>query len=186
MRMWTPYYILKRLFKKFIEPNQVEALRKNGMIIGKNLALLPGCFIDFSHCWHITIGDDVSIAPNVSIFAHDASMKMHLNYARIGKVVIGNRVFIGAGSIILPGVMIGSDVVVGAGSVVSRDIPDNSVASGNPARVIGKTDEYLTRKKAEMEFHPCFSEKYTIRGGVTPEMKAEMNAAMKDRIGYVI
>jgi maltose O-acetyltransferase len=147
---------------------------------------MPGCFIDYSHCWHIQIGDDVGIAANVIILAHDGSMKRYLNYTRIGKVVIGNRVFIGAGSIILPGVTIGNDVVIGAGSIVSRDIPDNSVASGNPAKVVAKTDEYLERKKAEMMIRPCFSENYTLRRGVTPEMKAEMNKAMKDRIGYII
>ena len=50
--------------------------------------MLPGVVIDYSHSWHITIGDDVTLAPHVHILAHDASTKMHLNYARIGKVRI--------------------------------------------------------------------------------------------------
>ncbi len=62
---------------------------------------------------------------------------------RIAKVSIGDRVFIGAGSIVLPGVRIGDDVIIGAGSVVTRDIADGALVAGNPATVIGTTDEYL-------------------------------------------
>ena len=113
--------------------------------------MLDGVLIDWSHCWHITIGDDVVLAPRVQVFAHDASTKAYLGYTRIGKVEIGDRVFVGAGSVILPGVRIGSDVVIGAGSVVSHDIPDNVVAAGNPARVVGALDEYVARRKGEMD-----------------------------------
>ena len=102
-----------------------------------------------SHTWHIEIGDDVTLAPRVHILAHDASTKMHLNYSRIGKVKIGNRVFVGAGSIILPGVKIGDNVVVGAGSVVSRNIPNGQVVAGNPARIICTIGDFLLRKNME-------------------------------------
>jgi maltose O-acetyltransferase len=184
--MWTPYYIFKKLFEKFIAPNPIEELKKNGMVIGKNFNMLDGVFIDYSHCWHISVGDDVTLGPNVHIFAHDASMKMHLNYARIGKVTIGDRVFVGAGSILLPGVSIGNDVVIGAGGVVSRDIPEGVVAAGNPAKVIASLSDFLTHKKAEMNSCPCFQEEYTLRGGVNAKRKAEMNTLMKNRIGFII
>lgn len=65
-------------------------------------------------------------------------------------MTIGNEVFVGAGSIILPGVHIGNRVIIGAGSVVTKDIPDNSVAAGNPAKVICPIDEYLEREKGKM------------------------------------
>jgi maltose O-acetyltransferase len=148
--------------------------------------LQPGAKIDENLCWLISIGDDVTIAPNAYILAHDASTKIHLGYTRIGKVDIGDRVFIGAAAVVLPGVRIGSDVVIGAGSVVSRDIPDNVVAVGNPARVLGATDEWIEQKKNEMASAPCFGEEYTVRQGVNDIMKAEMNNSMTDRIGYTI
>jgi len=108
-----------------------------------------------------------------------------LGYTRIGKIEIGDRVFIGDSSIILPGVRIGSDVVIGAGSVVTSDIPDNSVVYGNPARVIGGLRPWLERKKSEMASVPVFGEEYSFREGVTKAMRAEMNARMTNRVGYI-
>ena len=81
--------------------------------------------IDDSHAWLIEIGDNVTLAPRVHILAHDASTKLYLGYTKIGRVRIGNDVFIGHVTIILPGVTIGDNVVIGAGSVVKSDIPDN-------------------------------------------------------------
>jgi len=63
-------------------------------------------------------------------------------------IVIGNDVYIGMRTIILPGVTIGNRCIIGAGSVVTRSIPDNTVAAGVPARVIKSTDEYLQSAKA--------------------------------------
>ena len=59
-----------------------------------------------------------------------------------GRIIVGNNVFIGNDSIILPNVHIGDNVIIGAGSVVTRDIPSNSVAAGVPCRVIRSIDEY--------------------------------------------
>ena len=72
----------------------------------------------------------------VQLIAHDASMKRHLGYTLIGKITIGNKVFIGAGSIILPGATIGDNSVIAAGSVVTKDVPENVVVGGNPAKII--------------------------------------------------
>jgi maltose O-acetyltransferase len=141
--------------------------------------------IDESHCWLITIGDDVKLADRVHILAHDASAKKHLGYTRIGKVKIGNRVFIGASSIILPGVAIGDDVIVGAGSVVTRDIPDRVVAAGNPAKALCSLDDFLSRRRKELQSAACFGKEYTLTRNITDEMKREMNEKMKDRLGYV-
>ena len=65
--------------------------------------------IDTSNCDLITIGDDVILAPNVHIVAHDASLKNFLGVKKLGRVTIGSRVFIGANSVVLPGVEIGDD-----------------------------------------------------------------------------
>lgn len=140
-----------------------EDLIALGLTVGKNFSRQEKTLIDQSHCWLITIGDDVTLAPRVHILAHDASTKKALGYTRIGVVNIGNNVFIGASSTILPGISIGNNVVIGANSVVSRDIPDDSVAIGNPAKVICTYDEFVSRKKKELENNPCFDESYTLR-----------------------
>lgn len=124
-----------------------EDLIALGLTVGKNFSRQEKTLIDQSHCWLITIGDDVTLAPRVHILAHDASTKKALGYTRIGVVNIGNNVFIGASSTILPGISIGNNVVIGANSVVSRDIPDDSVAIGNPAKVICTYDEFVSRKR---------------------------------------
>lgn len=178
--------ILRKIYHGIFRHDQVKEHIKRGLIVGKNFKMLNEVLIDCSHTWHIEIGDDVTLAPRVHILAHDASTKIHLNYTRIGKVKVGNRVFIGASSIILPGVTIGDDVVIGAGSVVSRDIPDRHVAAGNPAKIICTIDEFLSRKRNEINLFPCFGEEYTVRKDVTADMKNEMNLKMNDKIGYII
>lgn len=165
-----------------------HALVSAGMVIGKNFSRQEKCLIDQSHCWLIKIGDDVTLAPRVHILAHDASTKKELGYTRIGLVTIGNRVFIGAGSIILPNVTIGDDVVIAAGSVVTKDIPSGCVAAGNPARVIGPYEEYINRKKQELKGSPVFDESYTLRNKeITQQQKKEMEEKLRQNggVGYV-
>lgn len=163
----------------------MQRLRALGAVIGRNLSMQSGVVIDESHAWHITIGDDVTLAPRVYLLAHDASTKRALGYTRVGKVQIGDRVFIGAASIVLPGVRIGHDVIVAAGSVVNRDVEDGMVVAGNPARVVGSTQAYLEKRRTQIAQGPTFSVAYTLGGGVTPTLKDEMNAAMHEGFGFV-
>lgn len=162
-------------------------MKRSGLRVGKRFHLGNG-YLDKSFLHLISIGDDVLLAGRgVTILAHDSSTKCHLNYTRIGKVVIGNRVFIGSGSTILPGVTIGDDVVIGAGSVVTHDIPERSVAKGNPAEVTGTIEEFLDRKKQEMLTYPVFGEEYhVLHKSVGRAQKDEMNARMKDKFGYIV
>jgi len=178
--------LLRRLLAKCRRRDSVSWLVKQGLVVGHNFAMLEDVIIDPSHMWHIVIGNDVTLAPRVQILAHDASTKRHLGRTRIGKVAIGDRVFIGASAIILPGVTIGSDVIIGAGSIVTEDIPSGVVVAGNPARVLCPLTEFLERRSAEMGSSPDFGMEYTIRGNITEQRKAEMNARMKNRFGYVI
>ena len=106
----------------------------------------------------------------------------------MGTVNIGNNVFVGASTTILPGVNIGDNVVIGAGSVVSKDIPSNSVAVGSPAMVICTYEEFVSKKENEMCSVPVFDESYTLRNrNFSPEMKTEMKEKLKkSRIGYVV
>lgn len=176
---------LRAWYDRRFRHGAVTRLRGLGLTAGDNLTVMRGAFIDPSHCWLITFGDDVTVARDAIVLAHDASMKVHTGRTRVGRVLVGDRVFIGASAIILPGVRIGDDVVIGAGSVVTRDVPTGSVVCGNPARVTALTDDWLERRLAEMNEVPCFGREYTEQGGVTPAMKAQMREAV-DRFGYVV
>jgi maltose O-acetyltransferase len=178
--------ILRKIYHRILRFDPIKDHIKRGLVVGENFDMIGDVILDYSHIWHIEIGNNVTLAPRVHILAHDASTKKHLNYTRIGKVKIGNRVFVGASAIILPGVTIGDDVVIGAGSVVSRDIPNGHVVAGNPAQFICTIDEFLLKKRNEMNMYPCFDETYTISKNITADMKDEMNGRMKDKIGYVI
>jgi maltose O-acetyltransferase len=184
MEMSWLYQQLRKLYHKMRE-DPVQALLDRGLRVGCNFCMMEEVKIDHSHCWHIVIGDDVTLAPRVHILAHDASTKLDLGYTRIGKVAIGSRVFVGASATILPGVTIGDDVVVGAGSVVTRDIAAGQVVAGNPAVVVCSKQEYLQRRKLEMNQGPSFDSRYTLSAGVDEVMKLEMNERMTRRIGYV-
>jgi acetyltransferase-like isoleucine patch superfamily enzyme len=115
---------------------------------GKNISIGNNVFINFNlialDCNKITIGDDVMIAPNVGIYTatHTVSpeiRKQALEYAK--PITVCNGVWIGGGVSILPGITIGENSVIGAGSVVTKDIPPNVVACGNPCKVVKEIDE---------------------------------------------
>ena len=143
------------------------------------------CIIDPPHCWLIKIGNNVTLATGVYILAHDASMKNSTGYAKIGRVTIGDNVFIGAKSIILPNVRIGNNVIVGCGSVITKDIPDNSVVAGNPGKIITTMDEYLKKQKLLQSKFPCFGDEYTLRNNITNKQKQEMQKKLENNIGFI-
>lgn len=105
--------------------------------IGENFYANYGCIIlDVNK---VKIGENVLLAPNVQIYtaAHPIDPKERLTGKEYAKpIVIGNNVWVGGGTIICPGVKIGDNVTIGAGSVVTKDVPDNVIAVGNPCRVI--------------------------------------------------
>lgn len=94
---------------------------------------------------HIYVGDGVMFAPNVVVAtaAHPIEPELRRKGMQYNMDVhIGNNVWIGAGAVILPGVTIGDNTVIGAGSVVTKNIPDNVVAVGNPCRVLRPIGEH--------------------------------------------
>lgn len=111
--------------------------------------------VDLLFPYLISIGDNVSLS-GVKILTHDASLKKSIGYTKVGKVTIGDNVFVGLGSIILMNTTIGNNVVIGAGSIVTGHIPDNSVAVGNPCRVICSYDEYKQKMLTKMQQVPVF------------------------------
>jgi maltose O-acetyltransferase len=150
-----------------------------GLQVGKNFNRQPGCIIDYSHCWLITIGDNVTLAPNVHILAHDASTKLFISYTKIGLVQIANNVFVGASSIILPNVKIGSNVIIGAGSIVTKDIPNNSLVVGNPAKIIGSVFTYIEKNDNLMKTRPNYKQEWTLNNNITTFQKQQMIQEIK-------
>ena len=176
---------IKELVYRLRGEYTTEKLISMGMTIGKNFNRLNGVILDPSHCWLIEIGDDVTIAPRVHILCHDASTKPFLNYTKIGRVNIGNRVFIGAESVILPGVTIGDDVAIGANSTVTHDVPNNSVVVGSPARIICTLDEYLEKEEQRMTTSPVYDESYTLRKKISLELRLKQKDELSGKIGYI-
>jgi maltose O-acetyltransferase len=115
--------------------------------VGKNFFANYNCTIlDVAR---VKIGDNCLLGPNVAIYTaghpiHPETRNSGYEYGK--EVTIGDNVWVGGNSVVCPGVHIGSNVVIGAGSVVTRDIPDWSLAAGNPCRVIRQITEDDRRK----------------------------------------
>ena len=147
---------LKRILKIFSVPFRElyrrlypeKYARYAGVNCGENLHVY-GPVSWGSEPWIITLGNNVHITGNCKFIAHDGGTLIFRDRVpdlEITKpIVVGDNVYIGEDSLILPGVTIGNNVVIGARSVVTKDIPDNSVACGVPARVIKTTDEYFEK-----------------------------------------
>lgn len=144
--------ITKPFIWAFSKYKPIEYARWVGVNIGKN----PHFYGPTSwgtEPWLITIGDNVHITGNCKFINHDGGtliFRDQIPDLEISKpIVIGNNVYIGEETMILPGAHIGNNCVIGARSVVTKDIPNNSVAVGVPARVIKSADEYLEKLKRE-------------------------------------
>ena len=129
---------------------KVKHLRACGADIGDRTRLHCSVNAFGSEPYLVTVGKDCLIAADTCFFTHDGGVKVladlgFFNGGRmdiIAPITVGNNVYIGTGAYILPGVKIGNNCIIGAAAVVTRDIPDNSVAVGVPARVIKTIDEY--------------------------------------------
>lgn len=129
--------------------------RKLGVSLGKGTIIDFGVWLDPVAPEKIRIGEYVNIAYGVSIFTHFAGLNLILEYPPLQKeVIIHDHCCICANATILPGVEIGSGCIVGANSVVTKSIPPNSVAAGNPARIIYTMEEYCSKYEKEMKSNP--------------------------------
>lgn len=162
--------ILRKLLYRLRGEVTTETLVKRGLRIGARFHRMNGVWIDPGHAWLISFGDDVTIAPRVTVLAHDASPQAFRRVTKVGRVTIGDRVFIGAGAIVLPGTTIGSDTIIGAGSVVCGNIPSSTVAAGNPCRPIMTLSKYLEKIDA---IPLSFGQEY-LSHNITPERCDEM------------
>jgi acetyltransferase-like isoleucine patch superfamily enzyme len=100
----------------------------------------PGQYIQGGN--GIILGDNVWLGPGVKIISANHDLQDYTMHIDSGPVIIGNDVWIGANAVILPQVTIGDNVVIGAGSIVTKNIPSNSIAVGNPCRVISGKQPY--------------------------------------------
>lgn len=142
----------------FNENNKIQKLKKylrnNGANIGDNVRIFDfnNTVIDIQNPHMLEIGNNVYITSGTKILTHDYSWVVLSGvYGEIlggvGKVKIGNNVFIGVNSVILKNTEIGDNVIIGAGSIVSGKIESNSVYAGNPAKKIMTLEEYYQKKK---------------------------------------
>jgi hypothetical protein len=145
IRLW------KRLFDAWqIARDPVAFARSRGMVVGERCRFIKPNTIAFgSEPYLVRLGNHVTVCAGVHFITHDGGVwvlrEQHPDIDVFGPITVGNNVFIGPNTLILPGATIGDNCIIGAGSVVTRNIPSNSVAVGIPARVIKSLDEYWAK-----------------------------------------
>lgn len=142
---------------------KIQLYRKIGMSIGENCHIFSDK-IETAEPYLITLGNNITIANDVLFATHDASASFYLeNTSDIyGRITIGNHVFIGMGTIILPGVTVANDVIIGAGSVVTKSILEEGiVVAGNPAKKLCTINQLKEKnyEKKLMTWGMTFDEK---------------------------
>lgn len=158
----------------------LERLMEQGLELGDHVLVADPILIDPSFPWLVAIGDRSTLGPGVEVLAHDAAMQPHLGYTKLARTVIGRDVYIGARTIVLPGVTIGDESIIGAGSIVREDVPPRSLAVGSPAVVIGPVEEYLQRRRTELAGAQIFpAQGYTTATGVTDARRRQMQEAAR-------
>lgn len=144
---------LKAVFSKLLDfyhritLSGSEYARQKGVQVGRNCRIYTRSF--GSEPWLVSIGDKVTVTSGVILLTHDGSTwlmndKKGRRYL-YRRIIIGNNVFIGVNSILMPGVKVGDNVVIAAGSVVTKSIPSGSVVGGNPAKRLADFASYRSK-----------------------------------------
>lgn len=127
--------------------------KKKARIYSKILGIKMGSNVRITHYprwgsepYLIKIGDNVTITRGVCFLNHDGGVGLfrdqYPGLNRFGRITIGNNVFIGINTIIMPGIHIGNNVVVAAGAIITKDVPNDVVIAGVPARILSSIAEY--------------------------------------------
>ena len=168
---------MKRFMARFSSKRYVQYLRSKGAVIGEYTEFLSPIHseVDIGRAKYISIGDHCILCSGISIIAHDYSWKV-LEDAYGEElpsggmpIHIGNNVFIGYGSVILPETFIGDNVIIGAGSIVRGKVDSNSVVVGNPAKKVCSYSEYIDKNRQ------LLNEGYISENGITSEVIAMMD-----------
>lgn len=143
MKLIQLFKLLKDYYHKFSKSG-TEYARSKGVQVGQNCRIYTTTL--GTEPWLISIGNKVTITSGVKFITHDGSTWLFSdkNGRRelFRRIQIGDNVFIGLNSIIMPGVKIENNVIVAAGSVITKSVPTGSIVGGNPAKIIGNYDEY--------------------------------------------
>lgn len=142
---------------------KIASPKKRAEILSKSIKMGENCEIHGkvsfgSEPYLIKIGNSVRITTGVQFITHDGGVWVLRNTGQLknadlfGRIEIGDNVHIGINTIIMPNVKIGNNVVIGVGAVVTKDVPDNSIAVGIPAKVIKSLDEYYIKNKDRVDF----------------------------------
>jgi len=142
-------FIIKKIIKVIrIKRDPLAYARSIGVTLGEHCKLVDltgGTFGQEPYL--VSLGDHVELSYDVRCITHDGGVWVcrdeHPDLDVMGRISIGNNVFVGARAILLPGTTIGDNCVIGAGSIVKGSIPSNSVAAGMPARVLKATSDYI-------------------------------------------
>ena len=145
-------YLLRNIY---LHINSINYWRRNGTKIGENCDIHSSASLG-TEPYLIEIGSNVRINAGVQILTHDGGVWVLRNLKEeyydcdlFRKVSIGNNVHIGTNATILPGVNIGDNCIIGLGAIVTKDIPNNSIAIGVPAKVIETIYDYELKRKDE-------------------------------------
>ncbi len=176
---------IKDFIRRLTGEVPTKTLIQRGLKVGTDFNRQQGCYIDPTHCFLIEIGSNVTMSIRVTLMAHDASTKKSLGYTKIGKIHIGDNVFIDANATVLPGVCIGSNSIVGANSVVTKNVPENTVVAGNPARVVCTLSEFMEKNSAIMQNTRVFGREYRFSKSLSEAQKNEMREAVSNGIAFI-
>ena len=135
-----------RFFKRLFWSLEKRA-RYDGVVMGVQNRI-ESYFWSSAEPYLIKIGSHCDLTEGAMIYTHGGARVARgkiPNFDVFGKVVLGDRVYVGSGTKIMPGVTVGDNVLIAAGSVVTKSIPSNVVVAGNPAKYICSIDEYIER-----------------------------------------
>lgn len=146
----TIHYIIYKL----MDSSLTKYYRWLGANIGDDCSFIGSNISLSSEPYLISIGNHVRVSFDVAFVTHDGGTFVlrdkYPNVSIYGKITVGDNVFVGARSIIMPNVRIGNNCIIAAGSIVTKDVPNNSVIAGTPARIICTIEEYEEKHKSEL------------------------------------
>lgn len=154
--------LLKQIYRKLIPMSKyVDYLRSQGVTIGEDCEIYKSAVFG-SEPYLIKIGNHVRVNSGVNFITHDGGCWI-LRYKKsnwgeefgnadcFGQIIVDDNVHIGTNAMIMPNVHIGKNCIIACGAVVTKDVPDNSIVGGVPARIIESTEEYADKMRSKYD-----------------------------------